>query len=260
MIELIDSHCHLDFPVFDADRSALIAQCKAQGIKHFIVPGVDVENWPRLLKLREGFSEISIAFGLHPYFIDSHQESGLQLLEQYCQQHNPIAVGEIGLDFYRKDLAPEKQKHFFARQLEIAEQFNLPVILHVRKAHQDVLSLLKTKHSHGGIAHAFNGSYEQAKQYIALGFKLGFGGALTYPNATRLRKLAEQVPLDSIVLETDAPDMKPYDYAENRNTSLTLLQVLQELSEIRQCESDSLGKIFTQNVKTVFPKIELNPF
>lgn len=249
MLELIDSHCHLDFPVFDANRSELIAQCKAAGINHFIVPGVDVDNWPRLVQLKEHYSTVSIAFGLHPYFIENHKEADLQQLESFCEKYNPIAIGEIGLDFYRKDLPREKQITFFEYQLAIAKGLELPVILHVRKAHQDIITFLKQFKLQGGIVHAFNGSYEQGLQYIDLGFKLGFGGALVNPAAKKLRSLAQTLPLDSILLETDSPDMKPLGFDGDFNTPLSILITLDVLSELRQEAKPELAQQILKNTK-----------
>ena len=249
MIELIDSHCHLDFPVFDADRSELLDQCRLKGINQFIVPGVESANWPRLLQLREVHPHIHIAFGLHPYFVSSHHINDLQLLTDFCLQHHPVAIGEIGLDFYRKDLPREKQIIFFELQLQIAEKLQLPVILHVRKAHQDVLSLLKQYNLVGGIAHAFNGSMEQAQQYIELGFMFGLGGALTYSNASRLRKLAVDLPLEAIVLETDSPDMRPDNYSDPRNTPLSIRLVLKTLAKLRGASEVELAMQTSENVK-----------
>ena len=251
-IKLIDSHCHLDFPVFDANRSELIKQCNAAGIGGFIVPGVTAENWPRLVELQSQFAGISIAFGLHPYFIEQHTVQDLDLLSQYCEKYQPVAIGEIGLDYYRKDLDKTKQLEFFQRQLELANAFQLPVILHVRKAHQDVLTLLKKTKVKGGVVHAFSGSEEQAREYIKLGFMLGFGGAITYPNASKLKKLACTLPLDCMVLETDSPDMKPFEYTEQANTPLTLIRVLDEISELRGEKKESLAMVFLSNTQRIF--------
>ncbi len=251
MLELIDSHCHLDFPVFDAERPALIERCNAVGIQSFIVPGVEAVSWPRLIQLRTDFPGVHIAFGLHPYFIENHQLQDIEKLKQFCEKFSPIAIGEIGLDFYRKDLPKEKQITFFQAQLQVAEALKLPVILHVRKAHQDVLQMLKHYQIPGGIAHAFNGSYEQALQYIDLGFKLGFGGALTLPNARKLHSLAENLSLQSIVLETDSPDMKPANYLSAYNTPLSLLQTLDTLADIRGQSKAMIAKITSANIQSI---------
>lgn len=252
MMALVDSHCHLDFPEFDENREALFEQCQAAGITDFVVPGVSFDTWPRLQMLAETFPQCHVAYGLHPYFIEQHQTQDLDVLRKYLQSANVIAVGEIGLDFYKSDLPREKQLTFFRAQLQIAQEFQLPVILHVRKAHDEVLKLLKQFKLQGGTAHAFNGSLQQAKQYIAMGFKLGFGGALLNPNARHLHELVELLPLEAIVLETDSPDMKPADEPGAFNTPLTLIRVLRRIAEIRSTVAELIIKQTTKNINAVF--------
>jgi len=251
-MKLIDSHCHLDFPEYDNDRDELIESCKQQGITKFIVPGVSCATWPRLKKVTSKYSECYAAYGLHPYFIEEHQSSDISELEKVVKTYHPIAIGEIGLDYYLKDLDKQKQQKIFHAQLALARDLNLPVILHVRKAHDDVLQALRKYKVNGGTAHAFNGSLQQAKQYIELGFKLGFGGALTFDNAKHLRKLVQDLPLDSIVLETDSPDMRPADYTSSRNTPLTILPVLDALTRLRSESKDQIAKQTNFNVEKVF--------
>ena len=251
-MELIDSHCHLDFPEFDDDRAELIEACKLKNVTKFVVPGVSRVTWPRLQQVTSTHPECYPAYGLHPYFINEHQVSDITELEQILKAHHPIAIGEIGLDYYLKDLDKEKQQDFFYAQLVLAHEFNLPVILHVRKAHDDVLKALRKYKIKGGIVHAFNGSFQQAEQYSDLGFKLGFGGALISEKALHLRKLAQELPLKSIVLETDSPDMLPINSKSSRNTPLTILTVLDVLSSFRSESSDQISKQTTLNVLGVF--------
>jgi len=251
-MQLIDSHCHLDFPEFDNDRDELIETCKQQGVAKFIVPGVSCVTWQRLHEITSQYSECYAAFGLHPYFIEEHQSSDIKELEKVVKNHQPIAIGEIGLDYYVRDLNKQKQQEIFHKQLALAYEFNLPVILHVRKAHDDVLRALRKYKVKGGVAHAFNGSQQQAEQYLNLGFKLGFGGALTYDNAVHLRKLAQTLPLEALVLETDSPDMRPADYVSSRNTPLTILPVLDVLIRLRSESKNQIVEQASVNVEKVF--------
>lgn len=251
-MKLIDSHCHLDFPEFDGDRDELIKECKLKGIEKFIVPGVSQATWPRLQNVANTHPECYPAYGLHPYFLDEHQSSDIEALKKVIQTQQPIAIGEIGLDYYLKSLDKQKQQDLFNAQLELAKDFDLPVILHVRKAHDDVIRALCKYNVKGGMAHAFNGSLQQAKQYIDLGFKLGFGGALTFDNATHLRKLARDLPLEAIVLETDSPDMRPADFQSSRNTPLTILAVLETLSCLRSESIDQISRQTTFNILSTF--------
>jgi len=249
----MDSHCHLDFPEFDSSRSDIIKTCEKNHIKKFVVPGVSQSTWHRLPKLKKQYSQCEVAFGLHPYFIEEHQTSHLLDLESWLDKYKPVAVGEIGLDFFNKSLDKKKQRELFSAQLDIASRYLLPVILHVRKAHDEVIqSLKKSKLKNGGVVHAFNGSLQQANQYMDHGFKFGFGGALTFDNATHLRALASALPLNSILLETDSPDMKPVNYQEPLNTPLTLLSVLDCFSSLRDEKRSDIADQVASNTKALF--------
>jgi len=251
-MNLIDSHCHLDFPEFDADRQSLFEECKRQGIQRFIVPGVTADTWDRLDLLNANYPECFIAHGLHPCFIEHHKVEHLETLKQRLALGKSVAVGEIGLDFYVKELDRNKQIETFAAQLKLAQAFKLPVILHVRKAHDEVIKRLKEINTTGGIVHAFNGSLQQAHSYMALGFKFGFGGALTWPNANHLRSLAQTLPLESLVLETDSPDMPAYNHKQKRNTPLSVLSVVETLESLRKESIKIIAKQTTKNVAELF--------
>ena len=211
-MELIDSHIHLDFPAFDPDRDSLLATARRAGIRHFVVPSTTRASWSRIRQLAMRFPALSVAYGIHPYFTHAHTLADCRELDRWIA-HNPcVAVGEIGLDYYLKELDRAQQASLFEAQLSIARNHALPVILHARKAVEDVILRLRAHGLSRGIVHSFNGSAVQAGQLIDLGFKLGFGGALTYPGATRLRALVKQLPLDTICLETDAPDQPGIAY------------------------------------------------
>ncbi|AFJ01815.1 Putative deoxyribonuclease YjjV [Methylophaga frappieri] len=248
MVPLIDSHCHLDFAAFDVDRKQLIEHCKALGITDIIVPGVTCETWPRMLKLCQEHDIMKPALGCHPMFMAAHPDDALTLLDTFIAQHRPVAIGEIGLDFYHSDTNKVAQLALFNGQLDLAVKYNLPVILHVRKAHDDVLKSLRSRPLLRGIVHAFSGSQQQAEAYAKQQFLLGIGGALTYPRAQRLQRLYRHLPLEQIVLETDAPDMPLCGYQGQRNSPVRLYEVLQKLTEIRD---DSLSEIASQTSHNV---------
>ncbi|MBK1650087.1 TatD family hydrolase [Rhabdochromatium marinum] len=249
---MIDTHCHLDFPAFDADRSAVLHRAHAQGVVALVIPGVSAANWPAVLDLQAQAPErLFPALGLHPVFIDHHQPADLDTLRANLQRQRPVALGEIGLDFALADTDRAAQQWYFTQQLELAAEFNLPVLLHVRKAHDSVLAALRAV-SHpngipGGIAHAFNGSLQQARQYLELGFKLGFGGMLTYTRSRKLRQLARELPLDALVLETDAPDMTVASHQYQRNSPEYLPEVLTALAEVRGQAPELLAQTTTAN-------------
>jgi len=248
---LIDSHCHLDFEQFDIDRENILFHCQNSGVKDVVVPGVTADSWDRLIKLCNKHKMLHPALGLHPLFIDKHQTEDLAQLEDYITNHKIVAIGEIGLDFYLADHNKAKQIKLFSEQLKIAQCNQLPVLLHVRKAHDQVIKLLKEHPISGGIVHAFNGSRQQAEQYQKLGFVFGVGGAITHPRATRLRALFSKLPLSNIVLETDAPDMPLQDMQEQRNSPENIPRILSSLAEIRPESLQDLASATTHNCQQV---------
>jgi len=251
-MDIIDTHCHIDLPVFDHDRDQILKTCQLAGIKQIIVPAIESASWDTLLTISNAHECLFPTLGLHPVFIEQHNESDLEKLDKLTAQKLPLAIGEIGLDFYITDTDKNKQKHIFEQQLLIAKKYQLPVVLHVRKAHDDVLSHLKNKTLTGGTCHAFNGSYEQAKRYIDLGFKLGFGGTLTFPNARKIHQLAKQIPLEHIVLETDAPDMSGYAHQGQRNQPDFIGDALIALSEIKQMPPEQVAEQTSLNARQIF--------
>jgi TatD DNase family protein len=251
-LHLIDTHCHLDVPEFDPDREQVLANARAAGVAAIVVPAIDAAGWPGLLALCRANADVYPALGLHPIYIEAHRDAHLADLEAAIAAQRPVAVGEIGLDFHLPDLDPDRQRRLLAAQLAIARGAHLPVLLHVRKAHEDVLSALRdTPVPDGGIAHAFNGSLQQAQRYMDLGFKLGFGGMLTYERSSKLRRLAAELPLDSIVLETDAPDMTVASHRYRRNSPEYLPEVLSALAEVRDLEPADVAARTTANARAV---------
>jgi TatD DNase family protein len=234
-MELIDSHCHLDVADFDADRANVLQRARERGVRGIVVPGVTAAGWDGLWQLCEGEPDLYPALGLHPVYLDTHTPTDLERLRAWLadSQRRPVAVGEIGLDYYVAALDRERQQALFEAQLELAREAELPVLLHVRKSHDQVLATLRRIRVPGGIAHAFNGSLQQARQYGELGFRFGFGGMLTYERSSRLRALARELPAEAIVLETDAPDMVVEGHRGERNSPEYLPQVLSALAAVR---------------------------
>jgi TatD DNase family protein len=250
-MHLFDTHCHLDVEEFDPDRAQVLAEARAGGVVGIAVPGIHRGNWERLLALCRSEVDLHPALGLHPMYLPQHEERHLADLEREVALNKPVAVGEIGLDFYVEGLDRKRQQFFFERQLAIARDAGLPVLLHVRKAHDQVLMTLKRIRVNGGCAHAFNGSLPQAKSYIDLGFKLGFGGTLTYERSNHIRMLARTLPLEAIVLETDAPDIVVAQHRGERNSPAYLPYCLAALAEVRSEDPEFLAESTTRNARAV---------
>ncbi|HHJ16383.1 MAG TPA: TatD family deoxyribonuclease [Gammaproteobacteria bacterium] len=251
-MDLIDTHCHIDIEAFDADREQVLARASGQGVRQLIVPAIDAARWEKLIGLCATRPELFPALGLHPVFLDAHSNEDIAALEHAVATYRPLAVGEIGLDYFMRELDRDRQQALFEAQLEVARNAHLPVILHVRKAHDEVLATLRRIPVQGGTAHAFNGSLQQAQQYIDMGFKLGFGGMLTYPRSTHLRQLARELPVDAIVLETDAPDMTGAAHHGERNSPEYLPDCLHALSGVRDEAPEVLAQQTTDNARAVF--------
>ena len=252
MVEIIDTHCHLDNEQFKTDREDIMTKCQAKGISKIVVPAIARSNWDVVIQLCHKYDMLYPALGLHPMLIDQHSDDDIKMLDHYLSQNTVIAVGEIGLDFYDKTANKVKQQRFFDAQLQLAQQYQLPVLLHVRKAHSDVIASLKKYSIPGGIAHAFNGSMEVAQEYIKLGFKLGFGAVVTYERASKIRRLAADLPLQSIVLETDAPDMAGSLHHGERNSPEFLDEALSVLATLRQVTKEEIAAQTTKNARELF--------
>ena len=250
-MNIIDTHCHLDVTDFDHDREQVLKNCRDKGISKIIVPAIEAKSWNKVLDLCKAEEGLYPALGLHPVFMQHHHSKNLIQLEQLLETSSTVAIGEIGLDFYIKELDQQQQLELFEAQLVIAINHDLPVILHVRKAHDQVLKLLKKMKLKGGFCHAFNGSYQQAEQYLELGFKLGFGGTLTYENSTKIHRLAKTLPLDAIVLETDAPDMVVESHRGQRNSPEYILESLTALASIRNEDIETIAEQTTKNSNDV---------
>jgi TatD DNase family protein len=262
---LIDTHCHLDAAEFSADRDAVVAAAQAAGVSRIVVPAVTANNFAAVGDCCVRYPACLPAYGIHPLYVAHASEADLTTLRTCLKResdgpHPPVAVGEIGLDFFVPDSDREKQEYFFVEQLKIARDFNLPVLLHVRRAQDAVLKQLRrffTQGGAGGIAHAFNGSRQQADAFIKLGFKLGFGGAMTFARALRIRALAASLPLTAIVLETDAPDIPPAFINGARNAPAYLPRIAAQLAGLRGISTDEVAAATSANAWETLDRVLL---
>ena len=250
---MIDTHCHLDAAEFDIDRDQIVALAFARGVSRIIIPSVAVDNFPQVKNKALNYPSCHAAYGIHPLYVTQASDKDITTLADWLRNEAPVAVGEIGLDFYIKDTDPERQIFFFTEQLKLARQFDLPVILHVRRAIDEVLKYLRRYTVRGGIAHAFNGSKQQADEFIKLGFKLGFGGAMTYSGSTRIRALAASIPLENIVLETDAPDIPPEWLNRGRNSPAELPRIAQVLADLRGVSLEEVTRVTSEAARQALP-------
>ena len=272
MTGFIDTHCHLDAPEFGDERAAVRARADAAGVALCVIPAVAVFNFATVRALAHAQHD-AYALGIHPLCTGDAQDADLQTLdaELTARRDDPrlVAVGEIGLDYFVPDLDGPKQERFFHTQLQLARAHDLPVIIHVRRSVDKVLKHLRqvgAGRPWRGIAHAFNGSEQQAKACIDLGLKLGFGGTVTFDRALQVRRLATSLPLDAIVMETDAPDIQPHwlyrtqderaaGAAQGRNEPAELPRIAALLAELRGMSTDELARASTRNALDALPRL-----
>ena len=255
----IDTHCHLDFDVFDSDRPGLMQRCREKGVTHFVLPGVTQARWHKLLACADRYPEIVIAPGLHPCFIQEHRSSHLKELHTLLSSDNGniIGVGEIGLDYLVKTLDRHSQMNFFEEQVALAQEFSLPLLLHVRKAHDEVLQVIRRlKFTGGGVVHCYSGSLQQAERYVAQRFKLGIGGVITYPNAHRLQKIVQKLPLAAFVFETDAPDIPLAGSQNHINSPENIPEICRSFSQNRDESNVRVEEQLYRNTLELFPQLE----
>ncbi|WP_434456793.1 TatD family hydrolase [Stutzerimonas urumqiensis] len=256
-MRLIDTHTHLDFDDFDADRHAVLARSASLGVERVIVLGVNAANWPRVWQLATTEPSVHAALGLHPVFLRDHRDEHLAELRGWLERlrgHDKLcAIGEIGLDYYIENPDRDGQQRWLEAQLDLAAEFELPVLLHVRRAHAPVIAALKQrKLPRAGVAHAFSGSWEEAREYIRLGFRLGLGGAGTWPQAHRMHRVLKELPLESIVLETDAPDIAPASHPGMRNSPEHLPAICRTLAELRGVDAEEFAAAAYRNSLELF--------
>ena len=248
---LIDTHSHLDAGEFDADRDAVYDRAMRAGVTTQVVPAVSLTSLDTVAGCCRRYAGCLPAWGLHPMYIDVHRERHLIELRARIDAWRPVAIGEIGLDLFVPGLDLATQEFFYVEQLKIARDFDLPVLLHCRRANDAILKHLRRIQVKGGIAHAFSGSLQQAGEFLKLGFRLGFGGAFTWQRASRLRSLAWELPLDAIVLETDSPDIPPEWIGRGRNEPAELARIAATLAELRGVEVEVVARATTANARSV---------
>lgn len=256
-MRLIDTHTHLDFEDFDPDREQVLQRCAALGVERLVVLGVRESNWQRVWRLACEQPQVHAALGMHPVYLAEHRPEHLVRLHGWLErlrgEDKLCAIGEIGLDHYLERLDRERQAQLLDAQLRLAVEFELPVLLHVRRAHAAMIATLKRQRlPRGGIVHAFSGSWEEAREYLRLGFRLGLGGAGTWPQAQRMRRVLRQLPLEAMVLETDAPDMPPAGHAGQRNSPENLPEICRMLAAIKGIAPEELAEASYRNSCAVF--------
>jgi TatD DNase family protein len=261
----IDTHCHLDAHEFGDEAVVQAALAKAQGVGMIVIPAVETANFSIVAGLAASVDNACYALGIHPIYVPNAKEDDLRVLREHvaAAMADPrfVALGEIGLDFFIPMLTEpamrEKQIFFFREQLKIAREFGLPVLMHVRRSQDVILKHVRQIPPAGGIAHAFNGSDQQAKMYIDLGFKLGFGGAMTFTRALQIRRMAAELPLDAIVLETDAPDISPSWVHPGRNSPDQIPRIGAVLAELRGISEQQVADATTASARAALPRMAL---
>jgi len=259
----IDTHCHLDAAEFGSESGAIAHAAQRYGVAQIVIPAVERGNFSVVQELARQRDNCSYALGIHPIFVPQATNDDLDALREAVAQamSDPrfVAIGEIGLDFFVPGLADgqmrEKQEYFYSEQLKIARDAGLPVLLHVRRSQDIILKYLRRIDVTGGIAHAFNGSFQQAQAFIELGFKLGFGGAMTFPRALQIRRLATQLEEGALVLETDAPDISPVWRHPARNTPEELPRIGQALAALRGATAEHIAAVTSANARSVLPRL-----
>lgn len=249
---LVDSHSHLDAAEFDADRDAVLARARAAGVTRQVLPAVEAATWPKLRDICAREPGLFAAYGLHPMFLDAHREGHLDDLRDWIERERPVAVGECGLDFFVEGLDADAQSFFFEGQLRLAREFDLPVIVHARRAVDAVITTIRRIGGLRGVVHSFPGSMEQARQLSQAGFLLGLGGPVTYERANRLRKLAATMPLEWLLLETDSPDQPDCDIRGERNEPARLGKIVETIAMLRNAQPDDIARATSANAERLF--------
>ena len=251
-MRLVDSHSHFDSAEFDSDRVEAHASALAFGVTRQIVPAIDADGWPKLKQVCEQFTGLYPVYGLHPMYLSAHRKQHLDELRLWIQRERPVAVGECGLDFFVEGLDAEVQHQYFDAQLQLSREFDLPVIVHARRAVDAVIASIRRIGGLRGVIHSFPGSKQQAEQLHDLGFLLGIGGPVTYERAKRLRNVVATVPMDQLLLETDSPDQPNAAHPGQRNEPANMVEVLNVLAQLRGMTTKDLASATTANAERLF--------
>lgn len=252
MILLYDSHCHLDAPEFDADRDQVLARARDAGVARQLVPAVDRSGWEKLRGICAADPGLRPAYGLHPMYLDRHRPGHLDELADWLRRERPAAVGECGLDFFVEGLDPQAQRDYFHGQLALAREHDLPVVLHARRAVDEVIAALRRTGGLRGVVHSWSGSEEQARQLFDLGFHLGIGGPVTFERARRLRRTVAAMPIEHLLLETDAPDQPDAAHRGQRNEPARIGEVLRTVAALRGVDPAEIARATSVNATRLF--------
>jgi TatD DNase family protein len=251
-MQLVDSHCHIDATEFDGDRAEVVQRALAAGVHRMVVPAVAADGWPKLRDVCAGTGGLLPAYGLHPIALSVHRAEHLRLLRDWVERERPVAIGECGLDFFIPELDAAAQGAYFEGQLHVARDFDLPVIVHARRAVEAVIAAIRRVGGLRGVVHSFAGSHEQARQLWDAGFMIGLGGPVTYERANRLRRLASSMPLEFLLLETDAPDQPDAEHRGRRNEPANLVLVARTIAALRGTEVEDIATATAANAGRLF--------
>lgn len=250
--DIFDSHSHLDAAEFDGDREAVLDRGEAAGVRRQLVPAIDRDGWPKLKAICASRPGLYPAYGLHPMFLAQHLPGHLDELRVWIERERPVAVGECGLDFFVDGLDAELQRRYFRQQLEIARDFDLPVVIHARRAVEEVIATIRAVGGLRGVVHSYPGSEEQARQLFGLGFLIGIGGPLTFERAQRMRRLVATMPLEFLLLETDSPDQPDARHRGERNEPARIVEVLDTVAMLRQMDPADVADATRDNALRLF--------
>ncbi|MES9854374.1 MAG: TatD family hydrolase [Candidatus Thiodiazotropha sp. L084R] len=249
---LIDAHCHFDDSRFEEDRAEALERAHQAGVDEQIIPAIKAAWWPRIQQLCENNAGLYPSYGLHPMFLCDHQDQHIQALKDWLETEKPVAVGECGLDFFINDPQAERQHYFFEAQLQLAQEYDLPVIIHARRSVEEVINTLKNFPGLRGMLHSYSGSEQQARKLIDMGFYLSFGGPVTYQRAKRLRHLVASLPLENLLIETDSPDQPDSHHRGQRNEPAYLPIILDLFSQLRKQSAQQIALQTRRNTQTLF--------
>lgn len=249
---LIDSHCHLDAPEFAADRAAVLVRARAAGVVAQIIPAVTAESFEALAQLTASETDLHAAYGLHPMYLSEHRPEHLGQVRERLAGGTAVAVGECGLDYFVEGLDPKQQRMYFRAQVELAREFDLPLVLHARRSVDEVIATVRRIGKVGGVVHSYSGSEEQARQLWKLGFSLGIGGPVTFERAQRLRRIVASMPIEFLLLETDAPDQPDQWHRGQRNEPANLAVIAETIAGLRGVSVEEIARATSDNARRVF--------
>ena len=251
-MQLIDSHCHLDDDRLDALRDDVIAQAAVAGVTRMVVPATTANRWQKVKQVCADYAGLYPAYGLHPWFVEQHQVAHLRELDEWLGREQPVALGECGLDFYTSRVDADWQRHLFVEQLQLADNHRLPVIVHVRKAMDETIGLLRRHARHGGVVHSFSGSRQQAQRLYDIGFRLGIAATVGFQRARKLRAVVAAMPVNALLLESDAPDQPGTNHRGELNQPAFVVEHLRTMAELRQCDVEGLAAALNRNAESLF--------